>query len=56
MNNKETSPVGDNWEDFKNTIYTKEEILASNLRVALAGKIISARQEKGLAIDPINSK
>jgi len=55
MRNKSASPVGDNWEDFRNTIYTKEEIMASNLRVALISEIISARQEKGLTQKDLES-
>ena len=49
MRNKALSPIGDDWEDFRKTIYSKEEILASNLRVALVGEIINARQEKGMS-------
>lgn len=48
MKNKPISPAGDSWNDFEKTIYTPEELAASDLRVALASEIIKARQEKGV--------
>ena len=44
MNN---SAIGRSWEDFRSEIFTPEEIAESDLRVALMGEIIKARQEKG---------
>lgn len=43
------SPVGTDWEDFRRENYTPEEIAESNLRVAIIGEIITARQEKGIS-------
>ena len=44
MNN---SAIGRSWEEFRSEIFTPEEIAESDLRVALMGEIIKARQEKG---------
>ena len=46
MNN---SAIGDSWDEFEKTIYTPEEIAESNLRVALIGELIKARNEKGIS-------
>ena len=46
--NIENNPaIGRSWEEFRSEIFTPEEIAESNLRVALMGEIIKARQEKG---------
>lgn len=37
------------WEDVQRELFTSEEIAASNLRVAIIGELIKARQEKGLS-------
>lgn len=39
---------GHTWEDAEKELFTPEEIAASNLRVALIGELIKARQEKGI--------
>lgn len=41
--------VGKNALEFIDTFLTPEEIAESNLRVALIGELIKARQEKGLS-------
>lgn len=41
--------VGRDALDFMDTLLTPEEITESNLRVALIGELIKARQEKGLS-------
>lgn len=41
--------VGSNALEFMDTLLTPEEIAESNLRVALIGEIIKARQEKGIS-------
>lgn len=41
--------LGGTWEELQREIFTPEEIAASNLRVALIGELIKARQEKGLS-------
>lgn len=46
MNN--ISSVGHTWEEVRKDLFTAEEIAESNLRVALIGEIIKARQERGI--------
>lgn len=41
--------IGDNWEDVRAKLFTPEEIAESNLRVALIGELIKARNEKGIS-------
>ncbi|MCL2494087.1 MAG: helix-turn-helix transcriptional regulator [Oscillospiraceae bacterium] len=43
------SMIGPRWEDVEKTLFTPEEIAESDLRVALIGELIRARQEKGLS-------
>lgn len=48
MNNN--SAIGGKWDDaFEKEIFTPEEIAESDLRVALVGEFIKARQEKGIS-------
>lgn len=54
MNNAERSikdnpAIGRSWDEVRAEIFTPEEIAESNLRVALIGELIKARQEKGLS-------
>lgn len=46
---KGSSPVGRSWGEFRKEIMTPEEVAASDLRVALIGELIKARNEKGLS-------
>lgn len=46
MNN---SALGGTWEELQKELFTPEEIAASNLRVALIGELIRARQERGIS-------
>ena len=46
MNN---GALGGTWEELEREIFTPEEIAASDLRVALIGELIKARQEKGIS-------
>ena len=46
MNN---SAVGDDWEDVRKELFTPEEIRESDLRVAIIGELIKARQERGIS-------
>jgi predicted XRE-type DNA-binding protein len=46
MNN---SAIGGTWDELQKELFTPEEIAASNLRVALIGELIKARQEQGLS-------
>ena len=41
--------IGRDAIEFMNSLLTPEEIAESNLRVALIGELIKARQEKGLS-------
>ena len=43
------SAIGQNALEFMDLLLTPEEILESDLRVALIGELIKARQEKGLS-------
>lgn len=50
MNKIKTNPaIGGDALEFMDSLLTLEEISASNLRVALIGELIKARQEKGLS-------
>jgi DNA-binding phage protein len=46
---KKISPIGSNWEDVEKELFTPEEIAESDLRVAIIGELIKARQEKGIS-------
>ena len=41
--------IGRSWTEARDELFTPEEIAESNLRVALVGEIIKARQEKGIS-------
>lgn len=40
--------LGETWEKLEKELFTPEEIAASDLRVALIGELIKAREEKGI--------
>jgi len=44
-----SSAVGERWEELEAKIFTPEEIAASELRVALIGEFIKAREAEGLS-------
>lgn len=46
--NKRISPIGDDGDDLRSSLLPPEEIAETDLKVALIGEIINARQEKGL--------
>lgn len=48
MKNKPISPVGDDWDDLRQELFTPEEIAECDIKVALLGEIINARHESGL--------
>ncbi|MDR1701488.1 MAG: helix-turn-helix transcriptional regulator [Sporomusaceae bacterium] len=48
MKNKPISPVGDDWDNLRNTLLTPEERAETDLKIALLGEIINARQASGL--------
>ena len=41
--------IGESWNDVRSLLYTPEEIAESDLRVALIGEIVKARQELGIS-------
>lgn len=43
------SAIGHSWDEIEQELFTPEEIASSNLRVALIGELIKARQEKGIS-------
>lgn len=49
MNKQNNSPIGSHWSDIRQELFTSEEIRESNLRVALIGELIKARQEQGIS-------
>lgn len=49
MDKKMTNSIGHRWEDVEVELFTPEEIEASNLRVAIIGEIIKARNEIGIS-------
>ncbi|MBO5343420.1 MAG: helix-turn-helix transcriptional regulator [Ruminococcus sp.] len=54
MNNREkstreNSAIGRSWDEVRDEIFTSEEIAESDLRVAIIGELIKARQEKGIS-------
>ena len=49
IKNTTNSPVGDSWEDIRRELYSDEQIAESDLRVALIGELIKARNEQGIS-------
>lgn len=49
LKEREASAIGDDVLEFMNSILKPEEIAESDLRVAIIGEIIKARQEKGIS-------
>lgn len=41
--------IGRSWDEVRAELFTPEEIAESDLRVALIGELIKARQEKGIS-------
>ena len=48
MNNAIISPVGDNWDTYKENLLTPEERAEIAVKAALVGEIVNARHETGL--------
>ena len=46
---KDNPAIGRSWDKVRAELFTPEEIAESNLRVALIGELIKARQEKGIS-------
>ena len=49
MKENNNSPIAATWEEVRAELYTPEEIAESELRVAIIGEMIRARQEKGIS-------
>ena len=43
------SPMGHTWEEVEKELFTPEEIAECDLKVALIGELIKARQERGIS-------
>ena len=48
MKNKPISTIGDDWDVLRETLLTPEERMETDIKIALLGEIISARQANGL--------
>jgi ribosome-binding protein aMBF1 (putative translation factor) len=48
MRNKAISPVGDDWDTLRESLLTPEERAETDIKIALLGEIINARQSSGL--------
>jgi hypothetical protein len=48
MRNRAISPIGDDWDTIRETLLTPEERIETDIKVALLGEIINARQMSGL--------
>lgn len=46
---KDNPAVGSSWDEVRAELFTPEEIAESDVRVAVLGELIKARQEKGLS-------
>jgi len=49
MNEKHVDSIGHSWDEVRTDLFTSEEIAASDLRVAIIGELIKARQEQGVS-------
>ena len=47
--NKPISPKGPSWSDVETTLFTPEEIAASNVRVEIMVALTNARNERGIS-------
>lgn len=49
------NPNGTSWKDLQVALYSPEEIENSKLRVAVAGELIKAREDKDISSEDIDS-
>lgn len=49
MNANTSDPIGRTWEEAEQALFTPAEIAESDLRVALIGEFIKARNERGIS-------
>lgn len=45
----ENSAIGSNWKDVRSELFTKEEILESDMRVTIMSELIEARCEQRIS-------
>ena len=56
MENLKNNPaIGEEWSEVRSEIFSKEEIAESDLRVAIIGELIKARNEQGLSQKKLES-
>ena len=48
MSKKKISPRGTSWDEFRDQMYTPEEIAESKVRRAIINEIVHAREEEGI--------
>lgn len=46
---KNNNALGTEWQDFKKEIFTPEELRESELKVAILGELIEAREQKQIS-------
>jgi len=49
LNERGNAALGKTWSELRHEIFTPEEIAQSDLRVAVIGELIKARQERGIS-------
>ena len=47
--NKKFSSIGPTWDEVEKALFTPDEIAASDLRVAIIGELIKAREQRGIS-------
>lgn len=43
------SAIGSNWKDIRKELFSQEEILESDMRVAIMSELIQARKKQGIS-------
>ena len=54
MSKKKISPRGTSWDEFRDQMYTPEEIAESKVRRAIINEIVQAREEEGITQKPVS--
>ncbi len=47
--NEKNNALGTEWQDFRKEIFTPEELKESDLKVAILGELIEAREQKKIS-------
>lgn len=47
--NEKNNAIGTEWQDFRKEIFTPEELKESDLKVAILGELIEAREQKKIS-------